>query len=50
MINNLIKEHRCDHTKQCIAGPEIDKIGDHADLANGVVNLVTIHNRESLIS
>jgi hypothetical protein len=46
MINNLTKEHRCDHTKQYVAGPEIDKIGDHANLANGVVNLVTIHNRE----
>jgi hypothetical protein len=46
MINNLNKDHRCDNTKQYVAGPEKDKIGDHADVANGVVNLVTIHNRE----
>jgi hypothetical protein len=46
MIDNLTKDHKYDNTKQYVAGPEKDKIGDHADVANGVVNLVAIHNHE----
>jgi hypothetical protein len=46
MLSNLTKDFECDRTKQYVAGPERDKLGDHADGANGVMNLVTIHERE----
>jgi hypothetical protein len=46
MISNLTKDYKCDRNKQYIAGPEQDKLGDHADVANRVMNLVTIHECE----
>jgi hypothetical protein len=46
MISNQTKAYECDRHKQYVAGPEQDKLGDHADVANGVMNLVTINERE----
>ena len=46
MLSNLTKAFECDRTKQYVAGPEQDKLGDHANVPNGVLNLVTIHERE----
>ena len=46
MLSNLTNDYKCDRNKQYVAGPEQDILGDHADVANRVMNLVTAHERE----